>query len=63
MSKVERYAICCPVCARTLVRLANGSSTEIYCPKCKSHIVGEMKSGILQLKEFEPGYYAGPRSN
>lgn len=38
MIKENTYYVVCPICGYKLLKAANGSNIEIYCPKCKTKL-------------------------
>ena len=44
------YAVC-PLCGYKLFKASEGSSIEVYCPKCREKLLIEIRSGKLSVQK------------
>lgn len=47
------YYISCPHCGYKLMKAANGTKIELYCPKCKEKITVIVKDGVVIVGKFD----------
>ena len=45
------YYVVCPDCGYKLLKAGDGSTIEIYCPKCKAKMLIEIKNGKVIVQK------------
>ena len=45
------YYVVCPECGYKLLKAGDGSTIEIYCPKCKGKMLIEIKNGKIIVQK------------
>ena len=46
-----KYYTVCPDCGYKLLKASNGSTIEIYCPKCGAKMLIEIKDGKITIQK------------
>jgi phage FluMu protein Com len=47
-----KYYVVCPVCGYKLLKAADGSNIEIYCPKCKEKLTVEVTDNKIVINRL-----------